>query len=46
MSLLTIFLLLYLEINQLLPVAAGRLSIVVPMIIYLYTILIMAVQEC
>lgn len=40
----TIFMLLYLEINQLLQVGVGKLWIVVPMIIFLYTTLIMVVQ--
>lgn len=41
---LTISMLLYLEINQLLQVGVGKLWIVVPMIIFLYTTLIMEVQ--
>lgn len=46
MLLLTISLLLFLGISRLLQVAVGRLWIVVPMIIYLYTTVIMGVQEC
>lgn len=41
---LTISMLLYLEINQLLQVGVGKLLIVVPMIIFLYTTLIMEDQ--
>lgn len=44
MYMLTISMLLYLEINQLLQVGVGKLWIVVPMIIFLYTTLIMEVQ--
>lgn len=46
MLLSAISLLLCLEISQLLPVGVGRLWIVVPMIIYLFTIVIMEVLEC
>lgn len=46
MLLLTTFMLLYLEINQLLQVEVERLLIVAPMITYLFTTLIMEVQEC
>lgn len=44
MLLLTTFMLLYLEINQLLQVEVERLLIVAPMITYLFTTLIMEVQ--
>jgi uncharacterized sodium:solute symporter family permease YidK len=43
MYMLTISMLLYLEINQLLQVGVGKLWIVAPMIIFLYTTLIMEV---
>jgi len=46
MLLLTIFLLLYLEISHLFPVAVGRLWTVVPMNRFLYSILVMTVRDC
>ncbi|BAT77961.1 hypothetical protein VIGAN_02057900 [Vigna angularis var. angularis] len=46
MLVLTNFCLLYLEISQLFGVSAGGLWTVVPMIKYLYCILVITVQEC